>query len=90
MGLMKSITQAHLPAAHGGIADGPVVSRDGDVFGHTVNLAARIGSHATAGELLVHRSIADRLESAFRWEDAGVAQLKGIEAGVPLARIVVA
>jgi adenylate cyclase len=35
-----------LPPAHAGIAAGRVVVRDGDIFGQTVNLAARMASEA--------------------------------------------
>lgn len=35
-----------------GLHAGPVVERDGDVFGATVNVAARLAAHAHAGELL--------------------------------------
>jgi hypothetical protein len=31
---MASITAAGLPPAHAGIAVGPIVVRDGDVYGH--------------------------------------------------------
>ncbi len=86
--LMADIVGAGLPRAHAGIAAGPIVVRDGDVYGHTVNLAARIAAHATAGELLVTRDLADGLaDGGIRWEDAGVARLKGVDVGVSLARI---
>ena len=39
--LMVEIVESGLPAGHAGIAAGPVVLRDGDAYGHTVNLAAR-------------------------------------------------
>jgi adenylate cyclase len=38
-----------LPPAHVGIHTGPVISQDGDVYGRTVNVAARIGSYARPG-----------------------------------------
>jgi adenylate cyclase len=88
LALLDGLAAADLPPAHAGIADGTVVSRDGDVFGHTVNLAARIGSHASAGQLLVTRSMLERLDPDTRWEDAGVVPLKGIEEAVPLVRII--
>lgn len=43
---------------HAGIADGPVVERDGDVFGSPVNLAAHLTSEAKAGEVVVTTEVA--------------------------------
>jgi adenylate cyclase len=86
---MRGIDDARLPPAHAGIAAGAFVQRDGDVYGHTVNLAARIASHASAGELLVLADIADDVTRAgFEWEDAGEAALKGLEGPVRLASVV--
>lgn len=88
-GLMAAIGEAGLPRAHAGIAAGPLVVRDGDVYGHTVNLASRIAGQAQAGEILVDRDLTVRLEDVgIRWADAGEARLKGLHAPVPLARIV--
>jgi class 3 adenylate cyclase len=42
-----------------GVAAGPVVVQGGDYFGRTVNLAARIAAHASAGQVLVSQSVAD-------------------------------
>jgi adenylate cyclase len=87
--LMARIGDARLPSAHAGIAAGAIVSRDGDVYGHTVNLAARIASHASAGELLVLADVADAAARAgFEWEDAGEAALKGLDEPVRLARVI--
>ncbi len=86
--LMREIAAAGLPPAHAGIAAGPIVARDGDVYGHTVNLAARIAGVASAGELLVTRELAEGLgPGSTAWQDVGVVQLKGIEGGVTLVRI---
>jgi adenylate cyclase len=86
--LMTSIEEADMPPAHAGVAAGPVVMRDGDVFGHTVNLASRIASHAPAGTLLVPADIVGGLvDSGYACEDAGDAVLKGIVDPVPLARV---
>jgi class 3 adenylate cyclase len=41
------------PAVRVGLHHGPAVERDGDYFGATVNLAARVSAVATAGEVLV-------------------------------------
>ena len=86
--LMASIPAAGLPPAHAGIAAGPMVVRDGDVYGHTVNLAARIASHAGAGELLVAADGVDEpIGDSLGLEDAGSTMLKGIADPVHLLRV---
>jgi adenylate cyclase len=40
-----------------GLASGPVLERDGDVFGHTVNLASRIVSVAYPGSVIVSAEV---------------------------------
>ena len=86
--LMAAVVDAGLPAAHAGIAAGPLVVRDGDVYGHTVNLAARIAGYAGAGELLVASAVTGHLDPAgIGWVDAGEARLKGLAEPVRLARI---
>ena len=41
------------PAVRVGIHEGPVAEREGDVFGHSVNIAARVASEAHAGQVLI-------------------------------------
>ena len=85
--LMASIAAAGLPPAHAGVAAGPMVVRDGDVYGHTVNLAARIAGHAAAGELLVAGGADAPTDDSLEIEDAGMANLKGIADPVRLLRV---
>jgi adenylate cyclase len=86
--LMAAITATGLPHAHAGIASGRIVVRDGDVYGHTVNLASRIANHAAAGELLMASETTDSLRGiGVEWEDAGQIALKGIPEPVGLVRI---
>jgi adenylate cyclase len=86
--LMAAVAAAGLPEAHSGIAAGPMVVRDGDVYGNVVNLAARVASQAAAGELLITADGADQAtRDSFALEDAGSVRLKGITEPVPLLRV---
>lgn len=49
------------PAVRAGLSFGPVVSRLGDVFGPTVNIAARLTSVARPGTVVVDRGLHDAL-----------------------------
>jgi adenylate cyclase len=73
------------PRVRAGIAYGEVTSRLGDVFGATVNIAARLTSHARPGTVLVDRGAFDVLTD----ENKGApdAELQGPD-GTPLARLV--
>jgi class 3 adenylate cyclase len=53
-----------LPPTHIGIHSGPVVFQDGDVYGATVNIAARLSARAAPGEVLVSRPAAGRIPPA--------------------------
>lgn len=54
---MAAIERA--PAVRVGIHEGPATVRGGDVFGHTVNIAARVASEADAGQILVTPEVLD-------------------------------
>ena len=55
----------------------PVISQDGDVYGGTVNLAARIASYAQAGQVVVSEETAHRSgERQVRFDPLGAVELK--------------
>jgi adenylate cyclase len=88
--LMARLIEAGLPAAHAGVAAGSFVVRDGDVYGHTVNLASRLSGIAASGELLVARDSADALGGAgIEWHDGGVVSVKGVDLPMAVARVAV-
>ncbi|HEX2090256.1 MAG TPA: adenylate/guanylate cyclase domain-containing protein [Actinomycetota bacterium] len=75
--MVRRAPEVGLPA-HAGIASGPVVFQDGDYFGRTVNMAARIASHATEGQTLVSREVAElAATNAIRFREVGRVELKG-------------
>jgi len=53
-----------LPPARMGADAGPVVFRDGDYFGQTVNVAARISDYARPGEVLVSQAVIEEVPEA--------------------------
>jgi adenylate cyclase len=68
-----------LPPAHVGIHAGPVVFQDGDYFGRTVNLAARIAEYARPGEVLVSQEVVDAAEGGpVAFTEVGPVELKGV------------
>lgn len=70
--------------AHAGVAAGPVVVQDGDYFGRTVNMAARIAAHAAAGQTLVSEEVASLATGDVRFQELGPVELKGFQQPVPL------
>jgi adenylate cyclase len=89
--LVEGARGASLPPAHVGIHAGPVVYRDGDYFGRTVNLAARIADKAGPGDVFVSDDTRRETEPAgrtlgFGFEAVGPTELKGVEHPVTLFR----
>jgi adenylate cyclase len=78
--IVERAPAAGLPPAHVGIHTGPVVSQDGDVYGRTVNLAARIASYAQAGQVVVSEDTAQQSgrDDALRFQPLGPVELKGV------------
>ena len=75
------------PQLHAGIALGPVVSRGGDWYGHTVNLADRIAAIAWPSSVLCGDAAHEAAPEAFRWSLAGERRLKGVKRPVRLWRV---
>jgi adenylate cyclase len=68
-----------LPPAHVGIHAGPVVFQEGDYFGRTVNIAARIAEYARPGEVLVSQEVVDAADGApVSFTEIGPVELKGV------------
>ena len=83
--LLDRLADADLPPGHVGVTHGPIVARDGDIFGRTVNLAARISDVTPSGELYVPASVGEAL-TGFRVEAVGVMTMQGV-GPVELARV---
>jgi class 3 adenylate cyclase len=73
---------------HAGIDAGPVIERDLDVFGETVNLASRIADAARPGEILASEAVVQAADhGTFRFERTRDAALKGLPGPIALFRV---
>jgi len=87
--IAASMLAEGLPATHAGIHAGPIIDRDGDVFGSTVNVAARIGARAVAGEILVTDELRPLVgEVDVEFEPVGETELKGVSRPIVLFRVI--
>lgn len=86
--MAEGALSAGLPPTHIGIQAGPVIFQDGDVYGRTVNVAARIADRAQAGEVLTSEETIEQAEGVeVRYERVGPAELKGVGEPVVLYRV---
>jgi class 3 adenylate cyclase len=83
--MVASTPAAGLPPAHVGIDAGPVVFQDGDFFGRTVNVAARVSDRAGPGQVLVTDRVVEATPSdGFDFRELGPIELKGVPRPVVL------
>jgi adenylate cyclase len=78
--MAEGVVDAGLPPAHVGIHAGPVIFQEGDYYGQTVNVAARIADYARPGEVLVTEVVAAASgDSPVAFSEIGPVELKGVE-----------
>jgi class 3 adenylate cyclase len=83
--MVETAPEAGLPPLHIGIHTGPVIFQDGDVYGRTVNLASRIASHATAGQVMTSEETRRRSDiEGIRFAPIEPVSLKGLHGPVRL------
>jgi len=66
------------PLIRAGVARGPTLSRGGDFYGASVNLASRITGVARPGSVLVSTDVRDACADDYRFSRAGGKRLRGI------------
>lgn len=81
--LRDRIPEADLPGTHVGINAGRVVYENGDFYGRTVNIAARIAAHAQQGQVLVSEDVVSHGSSDdIRFRRVGPVSFKGVSRDV--------
>jgi adenylate cyclase len=77
--MVEGVAAEALPPARVGIHAGPVVFQEGDYFGRTVNIAARISEYARPGEVLASQEVVDAADLVgVVFTAIGPIELKGV------------
>ncbi len=85
--MVDGLAATGLPPVHVGLHAGPVLFQEGDYYGQTVNLTARIADYARPGEVLVTRTVAEASNDAgIAFAEIGPVELKGVAGTVDLLR----
>lgn len=85
--MVEGVVANEMPPAHVGIHSGPVVFQEGDYYGRTVNIAARIAEYSRPGEVLVTREVADAVDGLpITFTPIGPVDLKGVSSTLDLYR----
>lgn len=80
--------EPRLPLTRTAVNHGPVIRRGSDLFGSTVNMAARIAALASAGQLLATRPIAEAADArGIRVRELGEVTIRSVVDAVPLYEI---
>jgi adenylate cyclase len=83
--VVEAVRSRGLPPAHVGVEAGPMVYDEGDYFGRTVNVAARIASQAGSDQVFVGEGLAGLVRpDGFALREVGAFELKGISEPVRL------
>jgi adenylate cyclase len=85
--MVERAANEFLPPARVGIHAGPVVFQEGDYFGRTVNIAARIADYSRPGEVLVSREVVESASgNGLTFNEIGPVALKGVAGQIDLFR----
>jgi class 3 adenylate cyclase len=87
--LVDTMSDEGALSPHAGVHTGPVIERDLDMFGATVNLASRIADVAGPGEVLASEAVVDATgDGTFEFARIRDAELKGLPGPIALYRVV--
>jgi adenylate cyclase len=83
--MVEGVATQALPPARVGIHAGPVIFQEGDYFGRTVNIAARIAEYARPGEVLISQEVVDAAEGTpVTFTGVGAVELRGVSSTLDL------
>jgi adenylate cyclase len=73
---------------HASVHEGVAVAHEGDYFGRTVNLAARLLLVARRDELVATTAVVEATRDRFEWEPRGAERIRGVSEPVDVYRLV--
>jgi adenylate cyclase len=80
--------EPRLPLTRTAVNHGPVIQRGSDLFGSTVNIAARIAALASAGQMLATRPVAEAARArGIQVRELGDVTIRSVAGTVPLYEI---
>ncbi len=87
--MVDRVRPAGLPPAHVGVNAGPMIYDEGDYFGRTVNIAARISAQAGPDQVFVGEDVVRHVTpTGFHLEEVGAFELKGVRGPVTILQAV--
>lgn len=79
LALVEAVPAAGMPAARVALNAGPLILRDADFYGRTVNIAARLVDYARPKEVLVTETVVRTSNTQdIRYKEIGPVSLKGV------------
>jgi adenylate cyclase len=87
--IIRSMHLPRMPRVHASVHRGVAIVREGDYFGASVNLAARLVNAAGRDELIATPSVVDSCGDRFSWEPAGKKRVRGVAELVETHRLLI-
>jgi adenylate cyclase len=85
--IIDAMRSDDLPGVHASVHYGKAIAREGDYFGSSVNLAARLLNAAERDELVATRQTVDACPPERNWEPRGNRRVRGFAEPVELYRL---
>jgi adenylate cyclase len=86
--VIAAMRDTEAPGVHASVHHGVAIARQGDYFGSSVNLAARLLALGGRDELIASDVVAAATASAFKWESLGEHSIRGVARPLTVYRLV--
>jgi adenylate cyclase len=87
--LIAALRSTDLPGVHASVHHGVAIAREGDYFGSSVNLAARLLALGGRDELVGTDPVVEASANLFSWEPIGEHEIRGMGGPVAVHRLVI-